>query len=68
MADVDNNPEADGSRLRERLSAKQAPLETLDDAKQKVLELNEQEEKNHKDDRDKRTYGRTPDGTGMFSV
>jgi phosphatidylethanolamine N-methyltransferase len=64
MADVSNGPQADDSQLRERPSAKPLHLNNADDAKQKVLELNDQEDKNHKDDGKKRTYGRTPDGTG----
>jgi len=66
MADVGNDSKADGSQLRERPSAKPLHLNNSDDAKQKVLELNDQEDKDHKnDDSKKRTYGRTPDGTGM---
>ena len=66
MADVGNDSRADGSQLRERPSAKPLHLNNSDDAKQKVLELNDQEDKHHKnDDSKKRTYGRTPDGTGM---
>jgi phosphatidylethanolamine N-methyltransferase len=30
------------------------------------LALNEQEDKGHEDGREKRTYGRTPDGTGTW--
>lgn len=52
------------SGLRERPSAKPQQLENADDARQRVLELNEQEDS--KDDKDKRTYGRTPDGTGKY--
>jgi phosphatidylethanolamine N-methyltransferase len=62
MADVSNGSKAD-DQLRERPSAKPLHLNNADDAKQKVLELNDQEDKNHKDDNKKRTYGRTPDGT-----
>lgn len=64
MADVSNGSSADDSQLRERPSAKPLHLNNADDAKQKVLELNDHEDKNHKDDSKKRTYGRTPDGTG----
>lgn len=60
---------ADGSQLRERPSAKPLRFDNADDAKQKVLQLNEEEDKKHKGDDDrKRTYGRTPDGTGMSYV
>ena len=68
MADVSNGSKADDSQLRERPSAKPLHLDNADDAKQKVLELNDQEDKHHKDDSTKRTYGRTPDGTGMSRV
>ncbi|KAF1841282.1 phosphatidylethanolamine N-methyltransferas-like protein [Cucurbitaria berberidis CBS 394.84] len=65
MTDVGVGSKADSSQLRERPSAKPLHLNKSDDAKQKVLELNEQEDRDHKDDKDKdkRTYGRTPDGT-----
>ncbi|KAI2475599.1 Phosphatidylethanolamine N-methyltransferase [Pyrenophora tritici-repentis] len=63
MADV-GDLKADGSQLRERPSAKPLHLNNSDDAKQKVLKLNDQEDKDHKNDESKkRTYGRTPDGT-----
>lgn len=55
---------ADGSQLRERPNAKPLHLNNADDAKQKVLQLNDEENKKHKGDASKkRTYGRTPDGT-----
>ncbi|KAF2845452.1 phosphatidylethanolamine N-methyltransferas-like protein [Plenodomus tracheiphilus IPT5] len=60
MAGLDN---ADGSQVRERPSAKPLHLHNSDDAKQRVLELNDQEDRDHKNDDRKRTYGRTPDGT-----
>ncbi|KAH7350382.1 phosphatidylethanolamine N-methyltransferase-like protein [Pyrenochaeta sp. MPI-SDFR-AT-0127] len=63
MTDLGEGSRADGSQLRERPSARPLHLPKSDDAKQKVLELNEQEDRNHKDDEKKRTYGRTPDGT-----
>ena len=66
MADVGPGPgtEANGS-LHERLSAKPSQLHNADSAKEKVLALNAQEDRDHKDDHGtKRTYGRTPDGTG----
>lgn len=64
MTDVGEGSRADGSQLRERPSAKPLHLQKSDDAKQKVLALNDQEDRDHKDDDKKRTYGRTPDGTG----
>lgn len=69
MADVSNGSEAQGSQLRERPSTKPLHLNNADDAKQKVLQLNDDEDKKHKGDASKkRTYGRTPDGTGMSRV
>lgn len=35
------------------------------DARQAVLQLNALEESSAKDEKDKKTFGRTPDGTGM---
>ena len=69
MADTQSslNASADGSRLRERPSAKPLHLNNSDDARKKVLQLNEEEgEQEHKDASQKRTYGRTPDGTGTY--
>jgi phosphatidylethanolamine N-methyltransferase len=69
MADVGPGPEANGTGsggLHERPSAKPLHLHNADSAKQKVLALNEQEDRDHKDDARKRTYGRTPDGTGTY--
>jgi phosphatidylethanolamine N-methyltransferase len=62
MTDVGNDSEADGGQLRERLTAKPLQMPDSDSAKLKVLELNEQEDR--KDEHEKKTYGRTPDGTG----
>ena len=56
---------ADGSHLRGRPSIKALHLHNSNDAKQKVLELNDQEDSDDKSASQKRTYGRTPDGTGM---
>jgi phosphatidylethanolamine N-methyltransferase len=67
MAEVNHNgTEADSSQLRERPSAKPLHLHNSDDAKQRVLELNEQEEKHGQDEDKKKTYGRVPDGTGKL--
>jgi len=67
MSDVNHNgSNADGSQLRERPSAKPLHLHNSQDAKEKVLELNNQEEKDDKDEGQKRTYGRVPDGTGTW--
>jgi phosphatidylethanolamine N-methyltransferase len=64
MADSSNASTANGGQLRERPSAKPLHLQNSHDAKQKVLDLNDQEDKSNKDENLKRTYGRTPDGTG----
>jgi len=67
MADVGGHQQAEDSRLRERPSAKSPNThQHSEDAKQRVLALNEQENKEHTDGREKRTYGRTPDGTGTW--
>ena len=50
MADVSNGSKGDDGQLRERPSAKPLHLNNADDAKQKVLELNDQDDKNPKDD------------------
>lgn len=66
MGDVGReSASTDGSRQRRRPSATPLHLHNADDAKQRVLELNEQEDS--KDDKEKRTYGRTPDGQGKVS-
>ncbi|KAF2727628.1 phosphatidylethanolamine N-methyltransferas-like protein [Polyplosphaeria fusca] len=54
---------ADENRPRERPSAKPLHLHSSSDARQKVLQLNEQEDGQAKSGKEKRTYGRTPDGT-----
>lgn len=66
MANIGIVPGADGTQLRERPSAKPLHMRDSDAAKQKVLELNEQEDS--KNERDKKTYGRTPDGTGKYRL
>jgi hypothetical protein len=64
MTDVGNGLEAESSQLRERPTAKPLHMHDPESAKQRVLELNEQE--NSKSEREKRTYGRTPSGTGKY--
>lgn len=56
----------DGSQLRERLPQNPSKPQTTspEAAKQAVAELNAAEAK-REDGTEKRTYGRTPDGTGM---
>jgi hypothetical protein len=67
MADINpDGSKADDSQLRERPSVKPLHLDNPGDAKQKVLELNKQEEKDGKDEDKKKTYGRVPDGTGKL--
>lgn len=71
MADASNTgsdtPNTSRVRERQRPSAKPLHLNNSDDARQKVLQLNEEEDKEHRDGGEKRTYGRTPDGTGTFT-
>lgn len=62
MTDVGNDSKADASQLRERPTAKPLHLRDPELAKQKVFELNEQEDR--KSEQEKKTYGRTQDGTG----
>jgi len=61
---------SDVSELRERLPNKpEKPCKavSIDAAKEVVKELNNAEDKhNDKKSKEKRTYGRTPDGTGMW--
>ena len=40
---------------------------TDDDAKKAVLELNANEERTHKDEQNRKTYGRTPEGIGLLA-
>ena len=52
-----------------KLKHRNVPTQTnsVDEARTAVLKLNAQEEKDGKDDRDRKTFGRTPDGTGRTS-
>ncbi|KAF2203185.1 phosphatidylethanolamine N-methyltransferas-like protein [Delitschia confertaspora ATCC 74209] len=50
-------------QLKERSAPKPLQFQNSVNAKQKVLELNSAEDSTGKNDKDKRTYGRTPDGT-----
>ncbi|KAF2871374.1 phosphatidylethanolamine N-methyltransferas-like protein [Massariosphaeria phaeospora] len=63
MSDAGAAQGAEGSELRERPTAKPLHLHNSGDAKQRVLALNEQEDQGDCHGREKRTYGRTPDGT-----
>jgi hypothetical protein len=53
------------SQLRERLLQRRVSR-GQQAAKEKVLELNTAEEDSGKNESEKKTYGRTPDGTGMI--
>lgn len=66
MAGMDTGSKSEHGELRERPSAKPLHLQNFSDAKQKVLELNDQENKDHQVGSKKRTYGRTPDGKGTY--
>lgn len=57
--------------LRERLPHRpESPVkaENADVAQEAVQVLNEQEAGQEKDEKDKKTYGRTPDGTGAYTT
>jgi phosphatidylethanolamine N-methyltransferase len=49
--------------LRERNAPVRARTE--DDARKTVLELNAHEERTQKDEQNRKTYGRTPEGIGL---
>lgn len=69
MSETSGTAGVDAGGLRERLSQKaDAPqkAETVDAAQDAVRQLNDQEASQDKDEKDKRTYGRTPDGTGEY--
>ena len=51
--------------LRERNVPVRARTE--DDARKAVLELNAHEERTQKDEQNRKTYGRTPEGIGLSS-
>lgn len=60
-----------GSELRHRLPRnpeKPQQAESIDVARDAVVELNSAEEGSDKDEKEKRTFGRTPDGTGKFGA
>jgi len=69
MEDIPREGEVDGlSGLRQRTS--HGPMETklagsvVDNAREKVMKLNAAEESIGKDEKEKTTFGRTPDGRG----
>jgi hypothetical protein len=56
---------------REGLRQRNAPLQakSTDEARQTVLELNAlEDQKDVVDEKDKKTFGRTPDGTGTSNI
>jgi hypothetical protein len=64
------NGEASGTALNtEGLRERNVPVrvQTEDDARRAVLELNALEELTKKDEHGRKTYGRTPDGIGQYS-
>ena len=61
------NSEASGVAINaDSLRERNVPVcaATEEDARKAVLELNAQEERTKKDEQNKKTYGRTPDGIG----
>lgn len=66
----DPNQPLHSSELRQRLPDDPAipqKAESTETAQETVFQLNTQEEQSSKKDSEKRTYGRTPDGT-IFTV
>ena len=62
-------PRHDVSGLRERMSQRpEMPqkAQSVDTAQEAVHALNAQEAAQNKKEKDKKTYGRTPDGTGEY--
>lgn len=56
----------DAENLRKRNVPIQARSEA--EARNTVLELNAHEERTTKEEKDRKTFGRTPDGTGRTSI
>ena len=56
----------DAENLRKRNVPIQAKSEA--EARNTVLELNAHEERTTKEEKDRKTFGRTPDGTGRTSI
>jgi hypothetical protein len=61
----DAQPGLDAENLRKRNVPIQARTEV--EARNAVLELNAHEERTTKEEQDRKTFGRTPDGTGRTS-
>ena len=69
MSDFERERPIEGSEVRGGAPYSNVTSQKRDgsaDARKKVLELNSAEHMNGKDGKDKRTYGRTPDGTGEW--
>lgn len=69
MTEVAQSLGVDASGLRERLAQQpDAPQKasSVETAHETVRALNEQEAKGGKDEKERKTYGRTPDGTGEY--
>ena len=59
------NGKASGVALNaDSIRERNAPVRTEDDARRAVLELNAHEERTQKDEQNRKTYGRTPEGIG----
>jgi tellurite resistance protein len=54
------------SQLRERIAARSKNDDAVQKAKESVLELNKEEKDGRKDDKEKKTFGRTPEGIGRL--
>lgn len=59
-----SSSDLDAIGLRERNVKQQAS--SADEAKEAVQELNTEEQHAAKSEKDKKTFGRTPDGTGRY--
>lgn len=71
MSQPNGHPGIDASGLRERLPQRPdlpQKAESVETAQQAVHELNEQEKNDDKGEEHKKTFGRTPDGTGEYHV
>ena len=71
MSLPNGTPGIDASGLRERLPQKPdqpQKAESVETAQKAVHQLNEQEKSADKDEKHKKTFGRTPDGTGEYSL
>ena len=69
MSSTARDANIDATEVRQRLAQQPAiPQQAVEaDAKQTVSDLNADEESSAKAEEKKRTYGRTPDGTGRHT-